>query len=168
MRGSSPFPVTVFACGQMARGDDAAGLLAGRALRRSCRDAAVMYVGQLQVTDLLDLPKGRPCLIVDAVRGITPGTILARPLRLMAAQNPGGMARSSHALAVTDAVALANALGQPVEGWFVAIEGDDFETPYRLSPAVRQGMPRLVATCRALVAALVRRESARRRVDRCA
>jgi hydrogenase maturation protease len=168
MDGSVPGPVVVLACGQVTRGDDAAGLLAARALSRSVGTAAVQWVGQLQVTDLLDVPDGRPCLVIDAVRGIAPGSIFVRPLANLA--NAGAMTsgQSSHTLPVAEAVALATALGHPVDGWFVGIGGEDFETPLRLSPVVRDAMPRFVATCRALVAALVRRESVQRRVDRCA
>ena len=73
--------IPVIVCGEPARGDDAAGFAAIPLLAPATLAAAdVERAGQLDLLLLLDLPDGAPCVVVDAVRGIPPGSIRVWPL----------------------------------------------------------------------------------------
>lgn len=154
-------PVPVIVCGEPARGDDAAGfaaipLLAPATLAR----ARIERAGQLDVLLLLDLPEGAPCVVVDAVRGIPPGTIWVRPLEMLAA-GVGTAASgrpepsSSHELPVAQVLALAATLrAAPPAGWFVGIGAGSFGLGAPLGPAVEAALPAFAAAIDAAVAGI--------------
>jgi hydrogenase maturation protease len=133
-------------CGERERGDDAAAFAAVAALPPAVRDRVdVVACGQLEVDDLLDMPAGAACIVIDAAVGVAPGEVIALSLADVAARRGGGAPRSSHTLPPDQAIALAAALrGAPPAGVFVGIGGADFALGADLSPAVRAGVPRLV------------------------
>ena len=102
---------------------------------------------------LLAVPTGSPCVVVDAVVGVPPGTIVARPLAELAAlgrQRAGGGKRrkghSSHELPLEQTLALAEELRQqPLDGWFLGIGVADCQPGETLSPPVAVALPALTA-----------------------
>jgi hydrogenase maturation protease len=146
--------VPIFVCGEPTRGDDAAGFAALELLPAETRSRAeVVPVGQLDVQLLLDLPDGAPCVVVDAVAGLEPGSLYIRPLADLvdaawARAEAGGTPalRSSHELPLEQALALAAILRpSPPQGTFVGLGGARFDLGSDLTPAVRAALPVLAA-----------------------
>jgi hydrogenase maturation protease len=81
------------------------------------------------------------CLIVDAVVGVEPGTIVRVPLEELShagAPTP----RSSHQLPISQVIALTAALRDGVPaGCLVGVGGHTFGYGSRLSAAVRASLP---------------------------
>jgi hydrogenase maturation protease len=138
--------VAVLVCGEPERRDDAVGFAAIDALPDAVRALAVVVrVGQLEVEDLLDVPAGAACVVVDAAVGVAPGEVVVIPLAAIAERSAGGSPRSSHSLPPDQVIALAAALrGRPLAGVFVGIGGAEFGLGSGLSPAVRSGLPLFV------------------------
>jgi len=152
--------VPVFVCGEPARGDDAAGFAALDLLPAATRARAeVVPAGQLDVQLLLDLPTDGPCIVVDAVAGIEPGSLVIAPLAdlVNAARGRAGAGRtpalrSSHELPLEQVLALAATLrAAALWGTFVGIGGACFDVGADLSPSVRAGLPGLAAAIAAEV-----------------
>ena len=146
--------IPVFVCGETHRSDDGAAFRAIRLLAPAIRaHAQVIPVGQLDASALVDLPPDLPCVVVDAVAGVTPGSTIAMPLpevaalgRKRAAQLAKRKARSSHELALEQTLALAEILrGSPIQGWFVGIGIADVKPGDTVSPAIAVGLPELSA-----------------------
>jgi hydrogenase maturation protease len=120
--------VEVIVCGSSDRGDDGAPVAAMRLVQASLPgDVAVRDVGQLDVLDLLSIPPGAGVVIVDAATGIDPGAIVDLALGGLIGGREGIRARSSHALALPEVVAVAEMIrGRPLRGRIVAIGGAQF------------------------------------------
>jgi hydrogenase maturation protease len=137
---------TVLVLGDSARGDDGAAAAAVARLAPIGRASVrVRHVGQLGPDDLVEaLVEGR-CVVVDAVRGIDPGSVVELPLRRLAAAG-GPQPASSHALPVETVIGLAEALGADLDrGAFVGIGGSLFDLGAGLSPAVEHGLTEAAA-----------------------
>jgi hydrogenase maturation protease len=152
--------IPVFLCGDAHRGDDGAALRVVRLLAPGGRrHADVIAAGQLDASMLLGVPEGTPCVIVDAVAGVEPGAIIAKPLTELAAlgrRRAGGgkrpKSRSSHELPLEQALALADELrSHPVDGWFLGIGIADCALGETLSPAVAVALPALAARLAAIL-----------------
>jgi hydrogenase maturation protease len=133
----------VIGVGNLWRRDDGAGPAVADALGAISTD---------DPSRLLDLWQGAErVIVVDAARSGAPaGTIhdfdAAEPL-------PAGMASSTHAFGIADAVELARALGRlPRQLTVYAIEGEDFGPGRGLSPAVARATETLLGRMTALVA----------------
>jgi hydrogenase maturation protease len=139
--------VAVLVCGEPERGDDGAAFAAVVALPAEVLDHAdVVLCGQLEVDHLVAVHDDAACVVVDTAVGVAPGEVVVVPLDAIAERRGRGAPRSSHALSPDQAIALAAALrGRPPAGVFVGIGGEDFRLGAELSPAVRAGLPRLVA-----------------------
>jgi hydrogenase maturation protease len=159
--------VPVFVCGEPARGDDAAGFAAVELLPPEVRALAdIVAVGQLDVSLLVDLPDGQPCVLVDAVAGIAPGETWVRPLASLL-EVPIARGRpaphSSHLLPIDRVLALAAVLRPaPPAGTFVGIGGADFGLGSPLSPAVAAGLPAFAAAIADTIRAAARNVRSRR------
>ena len=148
---TAPHPaVRVLVCGNAERGDDAVAPAAmaalGPTLAREIADRIeVRPVGELRVEDLVDLPPGVRCLVVDAVAGIAPGEVVRLPLDALGA-GPGFTPRSSHQLPIDLVVGLAGVLrDRPVEGTFIGLAGRSFGYGTPISSVVRAALPPFVA-----------------------
>ncbi len=136
--------------GNELRGDDAAGLLAARALRTWRLENVDVEEHSGDVAALAEsMARHAEVVVVDAVvSGAPPGTV--REL------NPdGAVARarsSSHGLGGSEGLALARARGAAPHVRLVGIEGSQFALGSKPSPAVA-GAARVVA---ALIAAQLR------------
>lgn len=147
--------IPVLVCGTPLRGDDGAALEAVHELPDAVRGVAdVRMVGQLDA-DLLVAPGIEPCVVVDTVVGITPGSLVSLPLSVVAEVGIRALPHSSHSLGIGRAVSLAQAiLGRPMTGRFVGIGGVDFRTDAGLSGPVTAGLPALRAALADAITAL--------------
>jgi hydrogenase maturation protease len=134
--------VTLLVCGEPMRGDDALALAVLDALPPTARAMAdVRHVRQLMPDDLH--PHASPVIVLDAVAGPAPGTLVDLPLDRLAAASAGGdfNPASSHALPLPITLGIVERLagGLPV-GRFVGIGGADYTLGAGLSPAVRDAI----------------------------
>lgn len=141
----------VLACGERARGDDAAGPLAVEAVLAGLPDELrerldVRDCGGPDPVDMLDQPPGQPCLVVDAVVGVGPGEVVSLPLESVAAGSTQLIPATTHTLSLPETLALAATVrGHPVTGWLVGLGGARFGLGEPLSPDVAAAMPRFEA-----------------------
>jgi hydrogenase maturation protease len=138
----------VIGLGNELRGDDGAGLVVARRVRR------LTGQGEIEVRELGDEPaalldawRDRDAVIIaDTMRsGSAPGTIL----RLDPAREPLPLPRrgrsSTHAVGLQETVELARVLGRlPASLVVYAVEGARFNPGTGLSPAVQAAIPELV------------------------
>lgn len=139
-------PARVIGVGNLQRGDDAAGILAVRRLRRRHPGRFEVVECEGEMSALFDAWDGAGrAVVVDAVRaGVTPGTLHrfdAIATRLQA----GIFVGSTHAFGVAEAVELARSLGiLPPALVVVGIEVQRFTLGAPLSPGVAAALDRLV------------------------
>ena len=155
--------VSIFVCGERARGDDAAGFAAVDLLPPDLRERAdVVPVGQLDILFLMDLPASTPCVVVDAVAGLAARRGLGPPARdaggsLPAPCRSAGRApepRSSHELPLEQVLALAATLRDaPPAGTFVGIGGTCFDVGTPLTAPVAAALPAFAAAIAAEIVA---------------
>lgn len=138
----------VFLCGERARGDDAVAYAVAEALPAEARRRLTLVeAGALDVDHLLALGEGGTCVVVDAVAGPPPGTVIEVPLADLAARRlPAGArfeaATSTHALPIPAVLELAAVLrGAPVRGVFLGVGIADCALGAPLSPAVARAVP---------------------------
>jgi hydrogenase maturation protease len=136
---------TVFVCGDRHRRDDAAALRAADLLGQVLpEDVVLRRVGQLGADDLVAATAAGRCLVIDAVRGIAPGSVVSMPLADM--ETGGPASASSHALPLPTVIALADALGADLaHGTFLGIGGEEFELGEGLTPRVEEALDAFVA-----------------------
>lgn len=134
---------TVLVCGDPYRADDGAAPAAADRLTDvlSARaDVSVRRVGQLEPDDLVAATTSGSCLVLDAVRGVPPGTLVRMPLAAIG-DATGPAAASTHALLLPTVVDLAEALGARLErATFIGIGGERFSMGSGLSPSVAAGL----------------------------
>jgi hydrogenase maturation protease len=152
--------VPVLVCGTPLRGDDGAALVAMRALPGVVsRAVEIRVVGQLEA-DLLLEPGIDPCVVVDTVVGVPPGSLVSLSLSEVARVGISQVPHSSHSLGVGRAVRLAETvLGRPLTGQFVGIGGVEFRADADLSEPVRTALPALRLAVADAVTALAARGS---------
>ncbi len=145
--------VVVFACGDPLRGDDSVAPTACRSLPLEVRARAdVRLIGALEAEYLRDLPAGVRAVIVDAVVGPPPGTIVEMDLAEMSGRAEKVVTTSTHQLPLDQVVALAQVLRErPVLGRFVGVGieavaiGEEPRTSVAESiPALRDAVARAV------------------------
>ncbi len=138
----SPVRVEILACGSPDRGDDGASLAAVTRLADSLpADVRIRIVGQLDIDDLLAVPRGAGAIVVDTAVGIDPGWIVEIPFSGLAGRESGIRPRSSHALSIPETIGVASMIrGRPLEGIVVAIGGVDFGLGDSLSWPVLAGL----------------------------
>ena len=135
---------TVFVCGDRHRRDDAAALRAADLLGQVLpADVVLRRVGQLGPDDLVAASATGRCLVIDAVRGIPPGTVVTMPLADL--ETGGPSSASSHALPLPTVIGLADVLGADMTGaTFVGIGGEEFELGEGLTPRVEAALDAFV------------------------
>ncbi|HEX2754957.1 MAG TPA: hypothetical protein VHM48_05810, partial [Candidatus Limnocylindrales bacterium] len=106
---------TVLVCGDRSRGDDGAAIAAVERLPRRLRaEIRIRARSQLEPDELVSVLLSGPCLILDTVHGVPPGTVVEVSLaKLLAGDGP--TPASTHALPMPIVVGLARALGAPLE-----------------------------------------------------
>lgn len=122
-------PLLVIGVGNEARGDDAAGILAARAVARSNPPGVVVIEHGGEGADLAEvLGRGPRVVLVDALRsGAEPGTIRRIDAVAEALPETSFASGSTHAFGVADGIELARALETlPHELVIYGIEGGDF------------------------------------------
>jgi hydrogenase maturation protease len=139
----------ILVCGSLDRGDDAAPSAAARALRDNRRGLSVKFVGQLDVDDLLAVPRDAIALVVDTALGIEPGRVVVLPLNGLLGRERGVRPRSSHALAIPEVVGVADVIrGHPLRGAIVVVGGRRFGVGDPMSESVVRAVPLLASTVR--------------------
>jgi hydrogenase maturation protease len=140
--------------GNPLRGDDAAGLLAARALRRHAPAGIEVRELEGEPVGLIDAWAGAETVVVaDAVAsGGEPGEL--HRIDAGAAPLPAAFAGpSTHALGLAEAVELARALGRlPPRLVVYGIEAAGFATGADPTPAVRAGAERAASSAAAELA----------------
>ncbi len=147
MNQLAPPSVRLLVCGNADRGDDGAALSAVATLLPSLPAAMlerleVRRCGHLRAEDLLDVPSGEICILVDAAMGIAPGHVVTMKLCDVTGDTTTPTPRSSHELPI-DAVledAKARRAGGLPDGTFVGIGGRRFGYGRPLSRSVRLNM----------------------------
>ena len=147
MRGTLPDPtVRIIVCGNADRGDDGIALATIATLLPTLPRGLLLRLEvrrclELRVEDLVDLPEGVSCLILDAVAGLEPGTVVRLSLSELA-ERPPFTPRSSHQLSIDLVVGLAGVMrDRPVEGTFIGVAGRGFAFGAPLSRVARTAMP---------------------------
>jgi hydrogenase maturation protease len=137
--------VSLFACGDSLRGDDAVGhILAASLPPRVLAMADVRIVGALEPEHLTELPAGARVVIVDAVAGPPAGTIVDLDLAALPSQARRLTTTSSHQLSLDRVVALAQMLrDEPLEGRFVGVGIGSVAIGSGLGEEVRAALPTL-------------------------
>ncbi|HLX34830.1 MAG TPA: hypothetical protein VKR30_06245 [Candidatus Limnocylindrales bacterium] len=155
-----PPTVRLLVCGSADRGDDGAALAAVArvlpALDEHVRQRLeIRRCEQLDVTDLVDIPRGTACLILDTVVGVEPGEVVTLSLPELAAHSRGVSPRSSHALPIDQVLGIAEALrGALPDGRFIGLGGHWFGFGSVRSRAVRLAMPAYQCAVREGIVAL--------------
>lgn len=153
-------PVRLLVCGNPDRGDDGApleaiaGLLPGLPAHLLV-DLDIRRCEQLEIEDLVELPDGAACVVVDAALGIAPGSVVTLPLTDVPARDAaaGPVPRSSHVLPIGQLVAIAEIMrGARLDGSLVAVGGGAFGFGPGLGRPVRRALPAFQA---AIEAALI-------------
>jgi hydrogenase maturation protease len=144
----------VIALGQAAAGDDAVGLAVLEEVRRGGVPDGVELVHAAEDSALLALLETpAPVVLVDAVLGQPPGTVLELTPEELAAS--GLRAVSTHGLGAAQAIALARTLAAERISPLIHIVGITIARPEKytqaLSPAVAAAVPRAAARVRAVV-----------------
>ncbi len=131
--------VSLFVIGHASRGDDGA---AEAALKLMSRDALEgVDVVRAHDLDVEALMGAGPVVVVDAIRGPAPGTIVVWTLAEVAELREAPTA-STHGLPLPAVLKLAAALGgHPLHGRFVGIAGARFTIGSQLSAPVRAALP---------------------------
>jgi len=157
----APPTVRLIVCGAGDRGDDGAPLLAVARLLPALppevrRRLEVRRCPQLDVSDIVEVPEGVACVIVDAVVGVEPGEIVTRTLPDLADHLDGLAPRSSHALPIQQVLGIAEAVrGALPPGAFVGIGGLWFGFGPTQSRVVRAGLPALQAAVQSAIEAAI-------------
>lgn len=136
----------IIGIGNPFRGDDAAGVLAARLLKKSGLDSTTVMEHSGEAASLIDTWKGANAVIlIDAVSsGAPPGTIhrfepISNPLPAQIFQS------STHAFSLPQAIEMARALGNlPPRLMAFGIEGRNFQAGAELSPEVSAALPEVV------------------------
>jgi hydrogenase maturation protease len=131
---------TLFIIGHPSRGDDGA---AEAALERITRTALeVVDVVRAPDLDVETLMGAGPVVVVDAIRGPAPGTVVVWSLSEVA-ELPDAPTASTHGLPLPAVLKLAAALGgHALQGRFVGIAGARFTVGSPLSAPVRAALPK--------------------------
>jgi hydrogenase maturation protease len=147
----------IIVCGVADRGDDGAALAAVSHLLPALPATLLGRIEvkrrpQLDIEDIVSVAHGEACIVVDTVVGVEPGTVVVRSLDDLARRPAGVAPRSTHALPVSDALLVAEAVrGSLPDGAFVGIGGRWFGYGQRFSRAVKAGLPAFDAALRAAI-----------------
>jgi Ni,Fe-hydrogenase maturation factor len=154
--------IPVFLCGELDHSDDGAPFRAIRLLPPKVRARAhLIHPGQLDPAKMREAARS-PCIIVDAVTGIEPGSIVELPLsdivsmsRARAKRSANGSARPARQLVLDQTLALVELLrAAPPAGRFLGIGMGDSGPGETLSAAVAFGVPALAARLAAAIGEL--------------
>jgi Ni,Fe-hydrogenase maturation factor len=153
--------IRLLVCGSADRGDDGAPLAAVARLLPGLTAAVRAHLEirrcvQLDVSDIVDVPTGEACIVLDTVVGIEPGDVVTMSLPELAARAATIAPRSSRALPIDQVLGIAEAVrGGLPPGAFVGIGGHWFGFGTMRSRVVRAGLPNLQAAVTEAIDALL-------------
>jgi hydrogenase maturation protease len=143
---TSPLRTVVIGVGNEFRGDDGAGTVVARLLRKQLPAEILIIEESGEGTSLMDAWRGATSVIlVDAVQsGAAPGTI--HRFDVSAGPVPKGLLPcSTHAFGVAEAIELARALHElPPQVIVYGVEGGDFSNVDGLAGAVQRAAVEVV------------------------
>jgi hydrogenase maturation protease len=147
-------PIRIIVLGERHRGDDSVSFAAARraivALDGAARELVELReTGQLDPADLVELPAGGAAIVVDAVVGIPPGSIVVLPLERLADLAAGRIERNGR-----EAMPRSSR-GDPPPGVLVGIGGARFDVGCDPSPAVAAATDAFAERIAAELASLV-------------
>jgi hydrogenase maturation protease len=144
---NAPLPaVRLLVCGNADRGDDGAALAAVAHFLPLLEDPIrhrieVRRCAELGPGDLIDVPAGQACIVVDTVVGVDAGTVVTMPLEALACGANGVSPRSTHGLSIDEVLGIvASVRGGLPAGVLVGIGGRRFGFGGRRSRAVTLAM----------------------------
>lgn len=146
--------LTIFVLGEQQRGDDGVADAIADALRLDrLPGVEIRQLAQLMPDDLLEC--NGAIIVLDAVVGPTPGTLVDVPLGDLVAMRFGWRSASSHAIPLEMTVAIATRLGgTPPRGRFIGVSGEAFGLGDEISEAVRKAVPVACARVQAWTGAM--------------
>ena len=133
--------VTLLLCGEPMRGDDAVAERIVDLLPATTRSLAdVCHVGALMPDDLIGA--GAPVILVDAVHGLPPGSVIDLPIDGLTELVEAGIAPgSTHALPLPMVLALVEQLaGRLPAGRFIGVAGAGYGLGSPLSEEVAEAV----------------------------
>lgn len=143
----APPSVRLLVCGNADRGDDGAALSAIATLLPQLPSAMlerleVRRCGHLRVEDLMEVPEGEVCIVIDAAMGIAPGHVVCMPIGEISGDPAAPLPRSSHELPIMDVLRTTSSQrpGGLPSGTFIGIGGRRFGYGRPLSRSVRLNM----------------------------
>jgi hydrogenase maturation protease len=158
--------IVVVGVGQTLRGDDAVGVLAVQAWRKSFPNTVNHAGGRAETTELpglslLESLSGSDNgIIVDAVNSGRPaGEIYVLDEQVMSAFKGGS--GFAHGWGVAETIQLGRNLKRddlPPQIWIIGIEANQFEVGEPLSPVIADNLPAIAATIDQLVNRLLPNE----------
>ncbi|MBX3028960.1 MAG: hydrogenase maturation protease [Chloroflexi bacterium] len=152
---SSVIRPLVLACGEPLRGDDAAAAAVVAMLDPAIRDLAEVRVRpSVGLEELLAIPDDQPVIIVDAVLGPEPGTLIRTSLVTLEETAQPWVPISGHQLPLAQTLAIAEVLGWTVRGTFLGVGAASCVIGESLSPAVADALPGLCALLEVEIEAL--------------
>ncbi len=131
--------LTLFLCGNPARGDDGIGTELEKRLKRNLNHlnkkeiVKVIYDMQWQIEDSLEFRAKGLALFVDCSVSALPPFELGRVTR-------GQHGSGSHSLSPSELLGVAELTGiaQPQEAWQLALPGHNFELGHSVNPELKQ------------------------------
>lgn len=144
----------IIVLGNTQAGDDGAAVAAAKQLALGNSNNTQLILAGRPGTGLLDLLEGEQgVILLDVTRGSgAPGQITQLPLERLTEQLQPTSQTSSHGFGPTEVLSLGKALGTELpDGYFIGIEGKQFEPGETLSQQVQCKMPSYVDTIQALM-----------------
>ncbi len=149
----------IIVLGNETAGDDGAAIIAAKQLTFETRDKPELIFAGRPGVGLLDLLEGdQAVILLDVIcGGGKPGQITQLPLNKLTEQLQPTTQTSSHGFGPTEVLSLGKVLGKKLpNGYFVGIEGEQFEPGKGLSPAIQRQIPTYVDTIQAITHSLNR------------
>ncbi|MCG8381587.1 MAG: hydrogenase maturation protease [Gammaproteobacteria bacterium] len=147
----------IIALGNRNAGDDGAAIAAAEQLTLDATPPPEIIFAGRPGTGLLDLLDGNePVILLDVVQGSgKPGTITTLSLSKLTQRLASSPQTSSHGFGPTEVLSLAQALGRTLpDGYFVGIEGEQFQTGDVFSASIQHTLPQYVSSLQNLLSRL--------------
>ena len=145
--------LTIFLCGNPARGDDGAGFVLHKTLNNEHKaliknnKIKLIYDLQWQVEDVCELENKGLFLFIDASARLGP------PVFLSAISSPQTLSSTSHSLSPSQLLSVANQVGiaPPEVLWQLGITGHNFELGDEMSTKVQESCSALTQAINELI-----------------
>lgn len=147
----------IIVLGNPTAGDDGAAIIAAKQLKFETGEKPEIIFAGRPGTGLLDLLEGdNPVILLDVISASgQAGQIISLPLEALTEQLRPTAQTSSHGFGPTEVLSLGKVLGRKLpNGYFVGIEGEQFEPGKALSPAIQRQIPTYIDTIQTAINSL--------------